>query len=127
MSKEELLEGFTVTMGEVAAVEEVDRIMSNVDIDKNGTIDYSEFIAATVDKKKLLSKERLKQAFSIFDKDDSGYISASEVRAVLDHGKQINEKVWNDIIKEVDINGDGEISYAEFEKMMEQLIGGSIS
>jgi Ca2+-binding EF-hand superfamily protein len=26
------------------------------------------------------------------------------------------------MIKEVDINGDGEISYQEFEKMMEQLI-----
>ena len=101
--------------------------MKNVDIDNNGTIDYSEFIAATVDKRKLLSKERLKAAFSIFDKDDSGYISAAEVRAVLDHGKQINEKVWNEIIKEVDINGDGEISYVEFEKMMEQLIGGTIN
>ena len=27
------------------------------------------------------------------------------------------------MISEVDINGDGEISYAEFEKMMEQLLG----
>jgi hypothetical protein len=26
------------------------------------------------------------------------------------------------MIKEVDINGDGEISYSEFEKMMEQMI-----
>jgi Ca2+-binding EF-hand superfamily protein len=31
--------------------------------------------------------------------------------------------VWKQMIKEVDINGDGEISYAEFEKMMEGLIG----
>ena len=42
--------------------------MRNCDTDKNGHIDYSEFISATIDKKKLLSKERLKHAFSIFDK-----------------------------------------------------------
>ena len=42
--------------------------MQNVDIDKNGCIDYSEFIAATIDKRKLLSKERLKAAFAIFDR-----------------------------------------------------------
>jgi len=41
---------------------------------------------------------------------------------VLDHGKKLEERVWDDIIKEVDINGDGEISYAEFEKMMEKLL-----
>jgi hypothetical protein len=27
------------------------------------------------------------------------------------------------MIKEVDVNGDGEISYPEFEKMLEALIG----
>ncbi len=42
------------------ADEEVNRIMSNADSDNNGFIDYSEFVAATVNKKKLLSKERLK-------------------------------------------------------------------
>ena len=50
------------------AEEEVTKIMSNVDQDHNGRIDYSEFLAATIDKKKLLSKQRLKAAFQIFDK-----------------------------------------------------------
>lgn len=63
LSKAELLEGFASTMGIIAAQLEVDRIMQVADIDKNGHIDYSEFIAATTDKRRLLSKERLKQAF----------------------------------------------------------------
>lgn len=63
LSKAELLEGFAATMGQTAAEIEVERIMTNADIDKNGHIDYSEFIAATTDKRKLLSKERLKTAF----------------------------------------------------------------
>ncbi len=91
LSKEELIEGFTETMGQAAAEAEVEKIMKNVDIDKNGHIDYSEFISATIDKRKLFSKDRLKAAFAIFDKDDNGFISAQEVRHVLDHGKKLNE------------------------------------
>jgi calcium-dependent protein kinase len=55
-------------MGLAEAEVEVERIMKNCDTDKNGHIDYSEFISATIDKRKLLSKERLKHAFSIFDR-----------------------------------------------------------
>ena len=42
--------------------------MSSVDMDANGAIDYTEFIAATINKTKLLTKERLKTAFDHFDK-----------------------------------------------------------
>jgi calcium-dependent protein kinase len=38
-----------------------------VDMDANGAIDYTEFITASVNKNKLLTKERLKQAFDHFD------------------------------------------------------------
>jgi calcium-dependent protein kinase len=55
-------------MGQAEAEVEVERIMRNCDTDKNGHIDYSEFISATIDKRKLLSKERLKHAFAIFDR-----------------------------------------------------------
>jgi Ca2+-binding EF-hand superfamily protein len=55
-------------MGPVAAQAEVERIMLSVDMDANGAIDYTEFIAATINKTKLLTKERLKTAFDHFDK-----------------------------------------------------------
>lgn len=34
----------------------------------------------------------------------------------------IDDSVWKKMIKDIDLNGDGEISYSEFEKMMEELI-----
>ena len=46
----------------------------------------------------------------------------AEIKTILDQGKKIDDKIWRNMIKEVDINGDGEISYSEFEKMMEQMI-----
>lgn len=65
----------------------------------------------------------MKQAFDHFDKNKSGMINLTEIKQLLDQGKHIEDKVWKQLIAEVDINGDGEISYSEFEKMMEQLIG----
>jgi calcium-dependent protein kinase len=61
-------------------------------------------------------------AFSMFDKDGSGFISADEVKSVLGVGKNVDEKLWLDIVKEVDANGDGEISFSEFKIMMEKLL-----
>ena len=62
-------------------------------------------------------------AFELFDKDKSGSISANEVKQILGVGKKIgSEEVWIDIIKEVDTNGDGEISFEEFEIMMTKLL-----
>lgn len=104
------------------AEEEVDRIMKYADTDGSGEIDYSEFVVATMDKRKLLSNEKLESAFNLFDKDGSGSISASEVKEVLGVGKNIDEKIWNDIVMEVDGNGDGEISFLEFKIMMQRLL-----
>jgi len=96
--------------------------MKVADTDGSGEIDYSEWIIATINKNKLLTHEKLELAFNLFDKDGSGSISSSEVKEVLGVGKNIDEKVWNDIIKEVDANGDGEISFVEFKTMMERLL-----
>lgn len=66
-------------------------------------------------------------AFKMFDKDSSGSISAQEVREVLGKGKKFsNEQIWNDIVNEVDVNGDGEISFEEFKIMMEKFLQGEI-
>jgi calcium-dependent protein kinase len=70
-----------------------------------------EWVIATINKQKLLSNDKLEQAFRLFDRDNSGSISADEVRDVLGAGRKIDEEIWKNIILEVDENGDGEISF----------------
>lgn len=63
----------------------------------------------------------------MFDKDGSGAISASEIKDILGGGKKFgNEHIWNDIIKEVDTDGNGEISFEEFKAMMSKLLKNDI-
>ena len=40
----------------------------------------------------------------------------------LGQGKNINEKVWEDILAEADENQDGYIDFEEFKHMMEKFV-----
>ena len=49
------------------------------DIDGTGSINYTEFLASTIEVHGPINEERLAEAFDHLDSDDSGYIS-TEVR-----------------------------------------------
>lgn len=71
------------------------------DIDNSGTIDYGEFLAATVHLNKLEREENLVSAFSFFDKDGSGYITIDELQqACKDFG--LSELHLDEMISEID-------------------------
>ncbi len=77
---------------------------------------------ATINKYSILQEEKLREAFKLFDRDGSGEITASEIKAILGSGKKLaNEAIFDEIIKEVDVNGDGVISFEEFKEMMSKL------
>lgn len=118
LSREELLDYYSKEMGQEQANEEVNRIMTQVDTDNSGFVDYTEFIKATLDFKTISSAGFLKRAFEVFDKDGSGTISANELKRLLAGGNVCEDSIWSEIIKNVDSNGDGEIDFREFEKII---------
>ena len=121
LSKEEIFEGYEQFFGKHLDKNEIEKMFDSVDTDKSGFIDYSEFVVATMNEKNLLTNEKLQQAFKMFDKDGSGFISSDEIKEILGFGKTLSEEAVNDIIKQVDANGDGQISFEEFSTMMKQL------
>lgn len=70
--------------------EELIEMLRGADTDNSGTINYTEFLAATIDAQTFTRESYLKTAFDIFDKDKSGKIDASEVRQLL-QGDSIKE------------------------------------
>ena len=54
-----------------------------MDFDRNGKIDYTEFLTASLDKNIYMKEERLYGAFKTFDRDGSGKISHRELRDLL--------------------------------------------
>jgi len=118
LSKAEIKNGYLEYFGKSLTDEQIDDMFAQVDADGNGEIDYSEFVVATMNEKNLLSNNKLHTAFKMFDKDGGGSISTDEIKQVLSFGQNLDEAVVQQIIEQVDKNGDGEISYEEFAAMM---------
>ncbi|KAK6929010.1 EF-hand domain [Dillenia turbinata] len=70
------------------------------DVDNSGTIDYGEFIAATLHLNKIEREDYLFAAFSYFDKDGSGYITADELQQACEEfgieDIRLEEMIWMD-------------------------------
>ncbi|XP_062214629.1 calmodulin-like protein 4 isoform X2 [Phragmites australis] len=120
-----------ISMEELAAVtrsldldpsdQELNDMMSEVDTDGNGIIDFQEFLSLIARKMKDGDgdEEELKEAFEVLDKDKNGFISPTELRMVMTNlGEQMTDEEVEQMIKEADTDGDGQVNYDEFVLMM---------
>ena len=65
------------------SVDDIEKAMEVIDSNNNGVIDYTEFIAACMYSQDYSQELQIKQAFQYFDKDNSGTISADELRLCM--------------------------------------------
>ncbi|XP_060806504.1 neo-calmodulin [Amyelois transitella] len=112
------------SLGQFARVEELQDMLQEVDSDGDGNVSFEEFVSilsksmsgaggATTSAEQ--EERELRDAFRVFDKHNRGYICASDLRAVLQClGEDLSEEEIEDMIKEVDSDGDGRIDFLEF-------------
>jgi len=84
-------------------------VFKALDCNNDGTINYSEFLAAMVSSRLKLHDDLLKATFRRFDTHNTGYITSSDFKTVL--GDEVDV---DDVMKQVDSNADGQVSYEEF-------------
>jgi calcium-dependent protein kinase len=58
-------------------------LLKGADTDLSGSIDYTEFLAATIDAQIYMRDDYLRTAFDMFDKDKSGKIDKNEIISLL--------------------------------------------
>ncbi|KAI0028876.1 hypothetical protein K488DRAFT_57604, partial [Vararia minispora EC-137] len=107
------------SLGQNPTEAELQDMINEVDADGNGTIDFPEFLTMMARKMRDTdSEEEIKEAFKVFDKDGNGFISAAELRHVMTNlGEKLTEVEVDEMIREADIDGDGQINYDEFVKV----------
>jgi len=99
------------------------------DDDRSGMISLEAKKEAAVTDVELMSEgdadEMLENAFAVFDADNSGTISVSELRDILNRmvgggyaSEPLSEADAEEIIKDADVNADGVLDIAEFCKLM---------
>jgi hypothetical protein len=69
----------------------------------------------------ITSIDKLRQVFQVFDQDNSGQISAEELRKILKRymHKDLDEEQIHDMIDRADKDGDGQVNYEEFVRIIE--------
>ena len=107
--------GFAWSLGNRGIVEEIFR---SIDTDHSGSIEYTKFVAANMDKNIYLDQGRLKDAFKLFDLDQSGKISKDNIKKVLKMNDGDLELV--NLFEKYDTDKDGQLSFDEFENMMNE-------
>ena len=111
--------GFNMSGGEL------EKMFATLDSNNNGSVSRTEFIEWYVNNngsnKGKSMRQMAQELFTVFDKDGSGFISIFELIECLqglNHGLSYDDIVL--LAKELDENGDGEISMKEFEAIVNE-------
>jgi calcium-dependent protein kinase len=115
LSPAELREGLGRS-GLVLSEQELLEILEGVDVNGNGTIEYTEFLAATVDRSRCWEEGVCRHAFEVFDWDGDGRISRQDLARVL-HNRRLSEAIGAEskvIVDALESNGDGSLTFMEF-------------
>ena len=106
---------------------DIKRALREIDRDGDGVIDVHEYFLSRRGKttkdlvhRALVQRLLIRKEFEKFDKDNSGFISKEELMQVLEARgiKQVTLAQVTELLKEIDIDGSGEIDYEEFVLLM---------
>ena len=66
------------------------------------------------------SKEEIREAFRVFDKEGKGFISASDLRHVMTNlGEKLTDEEVDEMIRKAKVVADGKVNFKEFVRMTE--------
>ena len=100
--------------------QELVEILDGVDVNGNGTIEYTEFLASTVDVSRCWEEGMCRQIFDVLDWDSDGHISREDLIRFVHH-RRLSEGFGAEsqaIVDALDTSGDVSLSLTEFTKML---------
>lgn len=121
LTRQELQEGFKKSSTRLNE-SSLSVIMERVTFDNKDGIEYNEFMAAAMDRNKLINDENIKICFNMFDQDGNGKISFSEFQHMF-HQTDLSESgILKEFLYGADLNKDGEIDFEEFKNILINLM-----
>ncbi|XP_074820458.1 uncharacterized protein LOC141994187 isoform X1 [Natator depressus] len=96
--------------------EELKKIISEVDKEGSGKINFDSFLYAMTQKmSEPESREDILKAFKLFDDNGTGKISFQNLKRVAGEiGENLTDEELQEMIDEADVDGDGEVNEQEF-------------
>ena len=114
------LKNAMVSLGFEAKNATLFHMVSDLDKDGSGAIDFEEFLEMmTSTMSDNDTKEDIRKVFVLFDIDKTGHINIKNLRKVAhDLGETLGEDDLIDLIKKGDSDGDGQVSFEDFYNIM---------
>ncbi|XP_007943132.1 calcium-binding protein 4 [Orycteropus afer afer] len=113
------------TLGYMPTEMELIEISQHVKIRMGGCVDFEEFVELMGPKLReetahMLGVRELRVAFQEFDKDRDGRITVAELREAMPAllGEPLAGAELDEVLREVDLNGDGTVDFDEFLLML---------
>ena len=97
---------------------EINDLFNSLDINKNGFINYTEFVACFLEKDNYQKKETINEAFTFFDKNNKGIISKEDIIGIFDLKNNINKENIEIFFNKTNNNNECNIDRVNFEKMI---------
>ena len=105
------------SLGQNPTEAELKDMIKEADTTSSGTLDFQEF--RTMMKKKNITEREIREAFRAYDKDGNGLISPAELKQTMtEMGGECTGEQVDEIIKEADTDGDGQVNFEELHTMM---------
>jgi len=106
--------------GENPTMYEIQKLIKKYDADKNGTVDFPEYLVMMVHRQKESKTEKVcLTAFLKYDSNRNGYISLDDTKKGLDELKLVcSEKNLKEIAAIVDKNSAKELNYSQVVKLL---------
>nr|P21788.1 RecName: Full=15 kDa calcium-binding protein; Short=CABP [Hemicentrotus pulcherrimus] len=113
---------FLESAGKSFSEEQLAQMISDVDTDKSGTIEFSEMLMGIAEKmmKWTWKKSHFQKAFDDMDKDGNGVLSPEELHLAMSTRIEppMSKEAIDAIIAKADCDGDGKINRKEFVKLI---------
>eukprot|EP01038_Epipyxis_sp_PR26KG_P009991 gene9991-13443_t len=110
------------TLGIDASPEEIDQMISEIDQDGNGDIDFEEFVIVMSRKVNAsYTADQVKTAFKVFEAPNRpGYIKPDQlVKALCTYGtEKLSIDQAQELVSQLEVDSNGHINYVDYINMM---------
>ncbi|CAG9320845.1 unnamed protein product [Blepharisma stoltei] len=101
------------------ASEEISSLIEQIDYIGNGKLNYTQFLIAAMDRKRLLDEESMWSTFKHFDVDNNGTIQVEELKFALEKaGCFISELDMVEILNEFQLKAGNGMNFGDFKEIM---------